>query len=278
MRRAMTTGLIGLAILLRDRAARVGAVEHHQVARELSGPGYFVLYGGEVHVGCKFDKAIEESPPRRDRRSARAVLRPESDGCGFESCVGKDPLLLGSPGRVGYGSNPLGVPRGREKGQDSAWTLSAGPVYRLGSAADVGTSLGFAHFAGSTVKSTTKVVIDPYVVIRPLVKWPDDLKQYFSVRINASMFPQGFTQEDFGATAGIAQGRRQRSSCRSRSYSTSPISDGSEGCRERDDVQGPGGKTLPALLTQIDQAGPPTNRLGVRAGAGSRAGSGQAHR
>jgi len=209
MRRAMTTGLIGLAILF--GIARPASAQWNIIKwlEELSGPGYFVLYGGEVHVGCKFDK-VDSKITATGPKALRVLFCDQNPTVVDSSRVWERTRFFWAiQGAVGSGSNPLDYPPGEKKNNVSAWTLSAGPVYRLGSAADVGTSLGFAQFAGSTVKSTTKVVIDPYVVIRPLVRWKDDLKQYFAVRINATVFPQGFTQEDFGATAGPLKGEAE---------------------------------------------------------------------
>ncbi len=213
MRRAMTTGLIGLAILF--GIARPASAQWNIIKwlEELSGPGYFVLYGGEVHVGCDlFRKANKELDTAA--RTGPAALRKlfcdqNPTAVGSSRVWEQTRLFLAVQGAVGTGSNPLEYPAGEKKDRTWAWTLGAGPVYRFGPVADVGTSLGVAHFAGSKVESTSKFVIEPYVVIRPLAKGPDNLKQYFSVRLSASMFPQGFTLQDFGATAGSLNGEAE---------------------------------------------------------------------
>jgi hypothetical protein len=109
----------------------------------------------------------------------------------------------------GTGSNPLEYPADEKKDRTSAWMLAGGPVVRLHPAVDVGGSFGVLRLSGSTAKSTKKATIEPYVVIRPLAKANNDLNQYFAVRIGATIFPQGFTQEDFGATAGPLTGEAE---------------------------------------------------------------------
>ena len=205
----MTIGVIGMMSLL--ATARPASAQWNIIKwlEELSGPGYFVLYGGEVHVGCVFDKVdvkISGTGPKGLR-----VLFCDQNRTPVDSrqVWEKTRFFVAIQAAGGTGTNPLEYPAGEKKDRTSVFTFGGGPVFRLCPALDVGASVGVAKFSGSTSRSVTKAVIDPYVVIRPLVKAPEDLRQYFALRINATIFPQGFTLEDFGATAGSLDGKAE---------------------------------------------------------------------
>jgi hypothetical protein len=102
------------------------------------------------------------------------------------------------------GTNPLTYPGAVGKPKVSAWMLTAGPVYRPHAFVDLGVSFGAMGFSGSTEKSTTKLMIDPYIVIRPLllVKNVPAVQRVVEIRFGFAIFPQGFTLADFGATGG----------------------------------------------------------------------------
>jgi hypothetical protein len=52
MRRATASGLIGLAILLCTPRPASAQWDIIKWLEGLSGPGHFLLFGGEVHLGC----------------------------------------------------------------------------------------------------------------------------------------------------------------------------------------------------------------------------------
>jgi len=212
MRRAMTTGLIGLALLL--TAARPASAQWNIIKwlEELSGPGHFVLNGAEVHLGCQL-KGQANAETQTAATQGPAILRGLfcdqnlTTPKGSTTQVWKEVrYFFAVLAAGGTGTNPLGYPAGEKKDKVSAWTITGGPVYRLSAATDLGASVGFVRFSGSTTRSFNKFVVDPYVVIRPLVLLDHKWEQLLGVRLDATWYPQGFTLEDFGAISGPLNG------------------------------------------------------------------------
>ncbi len=72
MRRATASGLIGLAILLCTPRPASAQWDIIKWLEGLSGPGHFLMFGGEVHLGC-----ITKSPPtatEQERASIKAAF------------------------------------------------------------------------------------------------------------------------------------------------------------------------------------------------------------
>ena len=222
MRRATTTGLIGLAILLATAQPASAQWDWIKWLEELSGPGHFVLYGGETHVGCQFKTlgdAKTNSELQAQARTGPAILRglfcdqnPREVTLSPTNTthVWKQVRSFWSiMSAYGTGTNPLDYPAGEKREKTTAWTLTAGPVYRVSAVTDLGASVGVVKFSGSTAKSFNKLIVDPYIVIRPLALLNSEWEQTFAVRLDATWFPQGFTLEDFGATAGPLNGKTE---------------------------------------------------------------------
>lgn len=235
MRRISLIGVIGVAIVLasaRPAFAQWGIIKWLE---ELSGPGPFWALVSEVHYPCFLRKPPDRSPDEKtkldglwDRRTVNPgklkhrLWVPEF-ACDQVTNMWKSHNPL-EPSRIatwkdvhsfitvggaygGRGDNKLEyADPGTKKNPAALWSyVYGGYTYRFSPVTDIGSSVGFITFSGSTVAtSADKVAIDGFAVIRPLVlnpKW-ERLEQFLDVRLGVTYYPQGFTLEDFGAIGG----------------------------------------------------------------------------
>ena len=212
MRRAMTTSLIGLALLL--TAARPASAQWNIIKwlEELSGPGKFTMYGGEVHFGCNYPRGVD-AESNQGPKAFRALFCDQNPTPAGSGRVWEQAHLFWTAQLAGgTGSNPLGFDQ-QDEARDRAWVWSvgAGPSYRICSVVDTGVTLNYTFLSASKTEWTSQVSIEPHVVIRPLAnaKVPEGLRQYFGVRLGYSIFPKGFTLDDFGADTGSLDGKAE---------------------------------------------------------------------
>ena len=213
MRRAVASGLIGLAILL--CAARPASAQWKIIKwlEELSGPGNFVVNQIDVPLGCRLkdqkDKSLDWHPFCDQNLFPRAGTSESDRQRAWKSVRW---FLVGTvtfPWFTGTGTNPLDYPPGEKKEHVTVWGASGGWVYRVSEVTDLGVSTGFLSLSGSTEETTKKWVTDLYAVVRPLATLNSRWEQAIEVRLGAQLFPQGFINKDFGATGDTLTGKAE---------------------------------------------------------------------
>ena len=110
---------------------------------------------------------------------------------------------------MGDGKNNLVFPDGvtvKEKVTLSVITLRG--AWRAHAMLDVGAQAGIHRFSGTPSVVVNRLVIDPYVAVRPfgwlvLKDSPnrahDAIAKGFEFTLGATIYPEGFTVQDFGA-------------------------------------------------------------------------------
>ena len=228
MRQASVIGLMGLAIVL--CAARPASAQWAIIKwlEELSGPGKVMVQRIDLaHFGCRWkdqprgkDATAFNASVARTNSLERALVCDSNPfqrgGVGYyadkplwKSVESFFTVNLTAPWFTGTGTNPLEYPEGEARENLRFWSLTGGWTYRPSEYADLSVAAGPAWLSSSTTKTTTKFVTDFGVLIRPLVKMGRRWDQTVGVLLSAQWFPEGFTLQDFGATAGSLDGRSE---------------------------------------------------------------------
>jgi hypothetical protein len=203
MRRKVTLGLIGLALML--MSARPAAAQYSWLKwiQELSGPGPFHLHGFTATFGC-----IGEDGRSIFTAKDGIPLVYKGLGCDRIATRWKDVAWFGGITVArGSGKNNL------EPATDtpvSALMVRFAVTRRLDEVWDVGSGIGLLRFSAVKDSSTAKFFLEPFVSIRPwgyLVlksdsKFADFLARVVDVTFGAIIFPEGFRPSDFGAVSG----------------------------------------------------------------------------
>jgi hypothetical protein len=219
MRRATASGLIGLAILLCTPRPASAQWDIIKWLEGLSGPGDFWMIGGEVHLGC-----VTKAPAtgaEQDRASIKVAFETGPQALRSLFCDQNPTPVKGAKdtGRqvwkdvkayftVAYaqsltGNDPLDYPAGSEKHDPYLKIFTAGAAYRWNQWFDTGMAAGTATFTGSSSSSGNfnKLLLSPYVVVRPLARVSKgELQRLVSLKLDFLIFPEGFTDAEFGAT------------------------------------------------------------------------------
>ena len=218
MRRATASGLIGLAILLctpRPASAQWSLIKWLE---GLSGPGHFWLSSYEVHIGClpKTPSLSTEQASNQAAADIKAALNKGPEPLRALFCD-QNPTMVGTTDRAVWkdvkfyftaafahslkGDDPLDY--ALEKDEPSLKTFTFGAAYRFNEWVDAGMAAGSATFRGSTSSTNfNKVLLDPYLLIRPFAGVKKErLQRLVSVKLDFVIFPEGFTDAEFGATS-----------------------------------------------------------------------------
>ena len=194
MRKVMAIGLIALAwVLVSSRSA--SANEFFEWLEHLSGPGPFKSIGTEASFACFGDKPV-------------VALLCDGDRSQF-----KTKTFVGFQASYGRGPNNLGYPTTVPADQHDHVSVIAGLFLydvRLSSVVDVGVAGGFRRFGGTPAGAFYKPVFDGHIAVRPWAKTDKSRGlRSIEVRGSATVLPDGFTNEDFGATSGNLTGAKE---------------------------------------------------------------------
>ena len=213
MRKATTICIIGLTFLLcapRPASAQWKIIKWLE---ELSGPGHLVVQQIDVPIGCRWRDDKQEALDWRPFCDQNLFPRPGTSESDRQTAWKRvRSFFVGTvtlPWFKDTGTNPLDYPPDVQKARSTAKGVSFGWVYRVSEVTDLGATAGKLWLSVSTAEPTSKWVIDLYAVMRPLATLDSAWEQAIEVRLGAQVFPEGFTDSDFGANPGTLNGKKE---------------------------------------------------------------------
>jgi hypothetical protein len=217
MRRYASISLIVLGLVL--ASARPASAQWFILKwlENLSPPGKFLVNGVEFSMLCADKAPTPEAMKAGDVRGATAVSKGRPSDYRYLFCD-RDPDNWHNVSRyyglsVGFGrhENTFDYDASREKLDNvSIKTAIFTGAYRAHPAIDLGGGVGLIRFSGATTIAFNKLVVNPFIIVRPLAvgvrrgqvlsskkKW---WAQSLNVRAGWMLFPEGLTLGDFGAS------------------------------------------------------------------------------